>query len=184
MLDSAKRGKRVITYLIGLLLILNQFFIYAPVKAYAEEPDTVPAVSAETTDTKGASDSTVLAFTSDVHNKSGDVSANRLDTWITKIKNMYGGIDAMGFCGDMGDASASQSNFWTLTQTGMDIVSDQGVEGVYTTGNHEYSPGNFGSVSNDTTAEYKLNTETLTAAIIVFTASDQTARIRVTILVR
>ncbi|MBR2667093.1 MAG: hypothetical protein IKD96_02910, partial [Oscillospiraceae bacterium] len=86
---------------------------------------------------------TVLAFTSDAHNMSNNTSANRLGTWIDEIVAEYGHLDAMGFCGDMGDAGASSTNFWNFTQNVMDVVSAKGVTGVYTTGNHEYSPGGF-----------------------------------------
>ena len=76
---------------------------------------------------------------------------------------VYGGIDVMGFCGDLGDAGASQSNFWTYAQNVMDAVSQKGVTGVYTTGNHEYSPGNYSSSSTNTTQQkYKINTEAAT----------------------
>ena len=103
---------------------------------------------------------TVLAFSSDVHNTSSNSSAERLGDWIDEIVELYGGLDVMGFCGDLGDAGASQSNFWTYAQNVMDAVSQKGVTGVYTTGNHEYSPGNYSSSSTNTTQQqYKINAE-------------------------
>ncbi|MBO4832110.1 MAG: Ig-like domain-containing protein, partial [Oscillospiraceae bacterium] len=103
---------------------------------------------------------TILAFSSDVHNMDNNTSANRLGKWISKVEQIHGGnIDAMAFGGDMASASASASNFWVYTQADMDAVAAKGVTGIYTTGNHEYSPGRFSSTSNDTTALYKINTE-------------------------
>ena len=119
----------------------------------AEEPAEEPAVKAAA---KAISlpDNTVLAFTSDTHNKEGDVAANRLGSWLDTVAGIYGGVTLMAFGGDMANASASESAFWTLTQADMDQLSQRSVQGVYTTGNHEYSPGNFTSGKNSTTQVY------------------------------
>ena len=138
----------------------------APETITVEEPAEEPAAEAEapvlraTSVTKAEKTGTVLAFSSDVHNKSGNVAANRLGTWIDMVKSKHGGIDVMAFGGDMANASASQSDFWTLTQSDMTVISNKGVTGVYTTGNHEYSPGSYSATSTNTTQKaYKINTE-------------------------
>ena len=66
-----------------------------------------------------------LAFTSDVHNKSDNVSAARLDAWIRTVRNLYGDIDYMGFCGDMANASRSGVTadiYWSLVGPVMETV--------------------------------------------------------------
>ena len=98
-----------------------------------------------------------LGFTSDVHNQSDNAAATRLGTWIDSIRGLYGSIDYMGFCGDLGDAGASASNFWTYAQNVMDVVTAKGIPACYTTGNHEFSPGNYGSTTNATTQAYTVD---------------------------
>ena len=92
-----------------------------------------------------------LAFTSDVHNKSDNTSANRLNTWLNNVSNKIGDVfEVMGFSGDMADASASASNYWTYAQKVMDVVTNNNnvQEGFYVAGNHEHSPGNVTSNSS------------------------------------
>ena len=101
--------------------------------------------------------STVLCFTSDTHNKSGNVAAGRLGTWLDMVSSKYGGVTLMAFGGDMANASASESDFWTLTQADMNQLDERQVIGVYTTGNHEYSPGNYTNGKNTTTQKYVEN---------------------------
>ena len=80
---------------------------------------------------------TVLAFTSDTHNKDGNVAATRLGAWLDKMESIYGKkVDVMAFGGDMANAMASQTSFWTLTQADMDQLDSRSITGVYTTGNH------------------------------------------------
>ena len=110
-------------------------------KAAEEEEPTREVVIADKPE--GTS---VLTFTSDTHNKSGNVAAQRLGEWIDMVQSKHGKIDAMAFGGDMGDASAgSASNFWTLTKADIAQLTERNVQGVYTTGNHEYNPGDYGS---------------------------------------
>ena len=136
----------------------HEFTVAAP---EANAPANPNPVKAEKT-------GTVLAFTSDAHNTSGNAAANRMDTWIDNVEDKHGGIDAMGFGGDMAGASFNgSSSFWTYTQADMDVLNDQGVKGVYTTGNHEYSMGgdfSYSSYTNgsysstETKGQYKVNT--------------------------
>ena len=119
-------ARRLTSYLLALVLVLS-LFSGLSLTTLAADGDV----------------KTVLAFSSDVHNKSNNTSADRLGTWIDLVKSSYGKLDAMAFGGDLGDASASTSNFWTYVQAVMDTVSGKGVTGVYTTGNHEYSPGDY-----------------------------------------
>ena len=145
---KSKPGKRLLIYLIGLFLIAGQLTLLPPDYAFGE------------TDSQSASASgdTILAFTSDVHNNNDDVSADRLARWIGRIQSKYGKIDAMGFCGDMGNAG-NGDYYWRNTQAVMDAVERKGVDGIYTTGNHEYDPGDIGNVTNSATARFKVDAE-------------------------
>ena len=106
-------------------------------------PETVyrPAV-------KNDDGSITLAFTSDVHYRDGDNM--NLKTWLDNSGVGY--VDAIGFCGDMGSAYASNAaDFWTWTGSVMTYVDSQIAEGkigdaIYTLGNHEWFPtagGNY-----------------------------------------
>ena len=114
---------------------------------------------------------TVLAFTSDVHNAykgSGygatrpddNMAATRLGSWIDYVESIHGEIDVMAFGGDMANASASSSDFWTLTQNDLDVLESMGVTGVLTTGNHEHDPGKYSTSSTNATQQvYQINSE-------------------------
>ncbi len=123
--------------------------------------ETTPALKEEPVKREGAKasgDLTVLAFTSDVHNggsnANGNQSANRMEIWLNNMINIYGKIDVMSFCGDMGSAGANESQFWTFTKAVMDVVDDKGITQVHTTGNHEFMNGNFDSTSSSVKDEY------------------------------
>ncbi len=120
----------------------------------AEEPAAVKSIGAP-------SSGTVLAFTSDIHNTSNNTAANRLDTWLDKIAGIYGGINVMSFCGDMGGASLGESEFWTCTQSVMGVVSEEDLQAVYTTGNHEFYNGQFSSTSSNIKSQFKIGEEGL-----------------------
>ncbi|MBP5166019.1 MAG: metallophosphoesterase [Oscillospiraceae bacterium] len=89
---------------------------------------------------RNADGSVTLAFTSDTHY---DGTNMNLKTWLEAADPGY--IDAFGFCGDMGSASASTpSAFWSLTGAVMDYMDGLIAEGkvgdaVYTHGNHEWA---------------------------------------------
>ena len=120
-----------------------------------EDEDTPAAAPKATVTPIGEpTNGTVLAFTSDIHNASNNTAANRLDDWLVKVAGIYGGINAMSFCGDMGSASAGESQFWDYTQAVMNVVSDRKVPGVYTTGNHEFYNGNYATTSNTVKNNY------------------------------
>ena len=101
------------------------------------EPETVYRSAV-----KNADGSITLAFTSDVHYRDGDNM--NLKTWLDNSGVGY--VDAIGFCGDMGSAYASDAeDFWTWTGSVMDYVDSQIDAGkigdaVYTLGNHEWFP--------------------------------------------
>ena len=130
-------------------------------KKAAKANDSEAALKAAAEDgAKATKTGTVLAFTSDVHNKSGNVAANRMSNWIENVEKKYGEIDVFAFGGDMADASASGTTFFDLAQIDMDVVDNNGIIGVYTTGNHEYNSNRtYGVVNNETTAQYKVNAE-------------------------
>ena len=151
---------------LAALIIFCMILALCPVSAFAGTGPSHAAVpSADRSSNVKRSDphpsraASVLTFTSDVHNKSGDQSANRLSGWLDNVINMYGKVDYMGFCGDMGDASANESNFWTYTQAVMDAVNSHNIPAVYTTGNHEYYNGQFGSTTNSVASNYVVGAE-------------------------
>ena len=149
----SKRAGRIIAMIIGLMLLVSQSVLIAPNTSFGLSLAGVSGTEASGTQT-------VLAFTSDVHTKATAYTAsNRLGTWIDKMNNKYGHIDAMSFAGDMAEYNVTESQFWTDTQNAMDVVSGKGLTAFYTTGNHEYDPGNFTPAKNATTARYSLNTE-------------------------
>ena len=105
---------------------------------------------------------TVLAFTSDVHNGSGNESADRLGVWIDTMRSMYGKLDGMGFCGDMGSVSnTTETQFWQYAKKVIDTVAAKGVPACYTTGNHEFNPGNYKTTTNSVKNNYIVGAEGL-----------------------
>ena len=165
MLNFAKKGKRLFSLLIGLLMIANLFGVAAPTEVYADThdhsivEDNVLLDQEPLRATKAADDLTVLAFSSDVHNTSDNQAANRIGTVTDIILNEYGKIDAFGMCGDMGGASLGESEFWTCSKSVMDVVANKGITGVYTTGNHEFYNGKFDTTTNSVKNRYKLEEE-------------------------
>ena len=127
MLHIQEIRKRIITFIVILVLTISQSGYLSLVEVYGATSDPVH--------TKVVS---VLAFTSDVHCKRKNVSARRLGTWIDKTKRKYGRIDAMGFCGDMASAM-SKKNYWKYTGKVMKTAERKVDTVLYTTGNHEYS---------------------------------------------
>ena len=132
--------------------------------AEEEEPPSLLEVPQYQPDNDGT---TVLAFTSDIHNGTAsggetNVSNIRLSTWLSIAMQKYNNdIGVFGFCGDMAAASSNSSTFWTFTKTVMDNIDDHGMTGVYAVGNHEYMNGEFATTQNspDVRGKYKLNDE-------------------------
>ena len=129
----------------------------APTSEPASTPAPTPGSPVETTPppelTEPDEADVYLAFTADVHNQSNNVAANRLNTWINNVTAKTGeSIDVMSFCGDNGSASAGESDFWNFTQSVMNVVNNNGHvnDSVFTTGNHEFYNGRYGSTSNAT----------------------------------
>ena len=104
--------------------------------------------------------STVLAFSSDVHNGSDNKAADRLDGWIDDVETkVNGSIDFMGFCGDMANANTSGDTYWNYAKKVFDVVEKHGIEAAYTTGNHEQENGNFSSTTNSLKSKFTVNGE-------------------------
>ncbi|MCF0230645.1 MAG: hypothetical protein HUJ76_13250, partial [Parasporobacterium sp.] len=108
-----------------------------------------------------AADGTVyVAFTSDVHNKTGDASVTRLDSWINTVTQSLGTkFDIMGITGDLGpsDGGQTESVFWSEAQKVINKITNNANvvnNGFYICGNHEWSPGNFSTTSNSTKQYY------------------------------
>ncbi len=130
--------------------------------AEAEAP-MLKAAKAVDTKSEASNGVTVLAFSSDVHNggnNGGDNSAAiRLGNWIDIVESKEGDIDVMAFGGDMARMMNNDpSGFWDYAQSGMDQLTQKGVDGVYTTGNHEYSYGGNFSLSSYNSGAYASNT--------------------------
>ncbi len=160
--------KRLFAIILTLVMVLSM----VPVQAFAadgaveaQDQETTEVTRDTATETKAADGTTVLAFTADVHNGGGqsgrnNTAAERLATWITRVESLYNDdIDVFAFGGDMGSAYISGSNFWSYAETAMDKVSDAGITGIYTTGNHEYSNGSFSSTTNSVKDNYKVDTK-------------------------
>ena len=81
MLEVSKVSKKLFAFLVGFMLIVSQSSYLFPDNVYGETADT---------GTKAAG-STILAFTSDVHNSSSTAaqgsSAYRLGQWIDEIQS-------------------------------------------------------------------------------------------------
>ena len=164
-----KGRKSIKSTLLALLLSLAMIISYMPawMIAYADDGNSTTAESVGAA-TKAAGDSTVLAFTSDVHNgtrqgSESNVSANRLDTWLSNVQPKYNNaIKVMGFCGDMASAQSYDANYWGFAETVMNRVSNNGLTGVYAVGNHEYANGHMndsGSGREDIQGIFTLNKE-------------------------
>ncbi|MGX8697206.1 MAG: cell wall-binding repeat-containing protein, partial [Prevotella sp.] len=114
---------------------------------------------------KTADGDTVLAFTSDVHNRTDNKSRDRLDGWVDTLSTQVGHFEYMGFCGDMGDATnnaVGHDEFWADAQRVFALMDTKGSEVdavVYTTGNHEFSPGNFNSTATENRDRYTVDAE-------------------------
>ncbi|MBR5930878.1 MAG: Ig-like domain-containing protein, partial [Lachnospiraceae bacterium] len=113
-------------------------------------PEDSKAAAEEEQAVRGTKTGTVLVFTSDVHNTAS--TASNFSTWISKVINETGGIDYMGFCGDMADGTGSNaSSYWTHTDAVMGVVEDNNITACYTTGNHEYGPGDYNYTTHSST---------------------------------
>ena len=152
MKEFYKGSKRLFVAFLSALLIITQLGIFSPVAAYAQEAEGSENQVAEVKATK-ADGTTVLTFTSDIHNQDNNTAANRLDSWLTKVRSQYGAIESMNFCGDMGSASGSGDSWWGYVQNVMNVVDNQGISGVYTTGNHEFINGSYSSSSSNSTSK-------------------------------
>lgn len=138
-----QKSRRKIFVWVFSLVLLSSLFAGFGLGVYAEADDFA--------------DDTVLAFTSDVHNRVDNKSAVRLDSWIDVIRSSdeYGKIDYMGFCGDTADGSktVTGSTFWQYVGKIIDVVNDKGIRACYTTGNHEFKNGEFHLQSYNRTVE-------------------------------
>ena len=134
--------------LISILAMAIQLNILMPANAYANDAAAT-----------AVGNNTVLAFASDVHNKSDNIAANRLSKWIDLVIKKHGKIDAMGFCGDIGSGRAKENDFWNYTQSVMDVVDKKGIKAVYTTGNHEFKNGNYSGTSNPVAKRFIVDAE-------------------------
>ena len=162
--------KRILALLLTLCMVLSLL----PHTAHAADgndaavPQAEAQAEANATEAKAGEDVVALAFTSDVHNGtqlngSGEtnLSAIRMQNWLSIVQPKYNNaIQVMGFCGDMAAASSNSTTFWTFTQTVMDVVTDNGMTGVYAVGNHEYMNGDFATTHNAAVqGKYVLNAE-------------------------
>ena len=160
--------------LLSVLLILVLLFSLVPGTAvFAQTADGKPAeisvpveqqAEGDGASLRAAKTKTVLTFTSDIHNSSNNTAANRLDKWLDFVAEEYGGIDAMGFCGDMGQASGSGSTWWGYVNSVMTVAENDVDQVVYTTGNHEFMNGSFTPTANAQTRKYIIGEEAINAS--------------------
>ena len=149
--------------LLMTVVTIFQFVIISPNAVFAEVTEANESAEEIITETGNGetpvlrataipqpTSSAVLCFTSDTHNMSNNTAANRLGSWLDKVSAKHGGVSLMAFGGDMANAGAGQSDYWTFTKADMQQLDDRNVTGVYTTGNHEHSPGRYSSSSTDT----------------------------------
>ncbi len=156
--------KRILALLLTLCMVLS---LVPHTTAHAEDGNNaeVPQAAVPAAETMADSSTTVLAFSSDVHNgtavgSESNASAVRMDNWLDVVNPKYNNkIELMGFCGDMGTANANGSAFWNYVQTALNVVAEHGITTVVTTGNHEYMNGSFTPTTNDTTRQYILNSQ-------------------------
>ena len=139
--------KRAFSMLLALCLVLSLL----PFGTFAASSGTTAAGQTAAGTTAAADATTYLAFSSDAHNSGDNQSANRLDQWITNVTAKVGDdIDVMSYCGDYGNASANESNFWTYAEAIMNTTRNHARvhDSVFSTGNHEYYNGRYGSTTN------------------------------------
>jgi len=109
---------------------------------------------------KAEASAVYLAFTSDVHNQSGDVSSARLTSWVNTVTDKLNcSFDNFGICGDLGpgDLNSGTTNYWNNAQKVIDAVrNNKNIEksGFFVCGNHEFKPGYYTHDKNTTTACY------------------------------
>lgn len=115
--------------------------------------------------TNSGSEDAVIAFSSDVHNLENNISANRLGKWIDSVEDIYGKLDIMAFGGDLasGKTNSKTDTYWKHAQKCMDVLDKKSIRAVFTTGNHEHSPGRYGTVKNKTTERITVNAEAASA---------------------
>ena len=136
--------KRMFSMLLALCLVCSLL----PLGGFAAE-NGMNSAAAETTANEEDAD-VYVCFTSDVHNKSSNESANRLTQWINNVTAKVGkGIDAFGSCGDYGAVSGGESAYWTNAQSVMNaaMTNEKVSATVFSTGNHEFYPGNYNSTT-------------------------------------
>ncbi len=114
--------------------------VKAPEKVEYPDPEGIVKTAK-----KNADGSITLAFSSDVHQTAGNLN---LADWIGNSGIDY--IDTIGFCGDLGAATASTTDlYWTYVGEVMNYVDSEISAGkigsaVYTHGNHEWFPASGG----------------------------------------
>lgn len=116
----------------------------------------LPSVTATAFAANAQTGQSVVTFTSDVHHTSTSdtTAANRLKLWLEAVADQYGTVDVLGVCGDLGVYSVYNDTYWSYAQRVMDNVAALGIEGIYTTGNHEHENGNYSTTTNATAKEY------------------------------
>lgn len=137
--------KGMLTYILYLIIFVSAIGLSLNMRAVAAEHTAF----------------SVLAFTSDVHNNgSNNISRDRLNNLIDEIRSnsSFGKIDYMGFCGDMAYVpGVTESVYWDYTKTIVNLMNEKKIRACYTTGNHEFVPGNITA----TTASWVRSTFTI-----------------------
>lgn len=133
--------KKKLLAILALLALILGIFLTASVPGSAGMAET---------------EDTILVFTSDVHHASAndDGSANRLKKFLNHVTENYGTVDALGVSGDLGISGVSETKFWNYVKKVITNVSSLGIDGIYTTGNHEQNEGKFSTTTNAIAKNY------------------------------
>lgn len=103
-------------------------------------------------------DAVYLAFSSDVHY--GQAGNTTLHPWLDWLKTKVARLDALGFCGDMGNNNTRDVQaYWQSVQTALDLADGLHSSGfiahkpVYVFGNHEWKEGQVAAHKDHKTAQ-------------------------------
>ncbi|MBQ0035938.1 MAG: metallophosphoesterase [Firmicutes bacterium] len=122
--------KRILTLLLTTLLLA-----FLSVSTFASSINIADNTNVDT-----------IAFTSDTHNIGGNVSANRLSSWITSVATKEGDmIDTMAGLGDYAGYKSYFKDYWDRVKPVFDAVDESPYVGrsVFVAGNHDWLNGNL-----------------------------------------
>lgn len=124
-------NKRVLTLILTTLLLT-----FLSVTTFASSINVADNTNVDT-----------IAFTSDVHNIGGNVSANRLSSWIESVARNEGDmLETMAGLGDYAGYKSYFKDYWDRVKPVLDAVDNSEYvknKGVFVAGNHDWLNGNL-----------------------------------------